>query len=310
MSDAENVRAFGKVAVLLGGDSAEREVSLRSGQAVTKALRNAGVDAHPFDPAHNPLAELKEQGFQRAFNVLHGRGGEDGTIQGALHYLGVPYTGSGVLACALAMDKVKTKQIWQAAGLPVARSVVVRRGEHLAYAKLLAELGGKVMVKPAQEGSSIGMSSADSAQDLERAVALAHEFDEEALLESWLSGPEYTVALLGGKALPAIRLETTHEFYDYDAKYQANDTQYHCPAGLSELEEQALRQLAEAAFRSLSGSGWGRIDVMCDQQGNYRLLEANMVPGMTEKSLVPMAAKAAGMSFEQLVVEILRHSEA
>lgn len=308
MSAALNVQDFGKVAVLLGGDSAEREVSLRSGQAVTKALRNAGVDAHPFDPAHNPLAELKEQGFTRAFNVLHGRGGEDGTIQGALHYLGVPYTGSGVLACALAMDKVKTKQVWQAAGLPVARSVVVRRGEQLAFDKLLAELGGKVMVKPAQEGSSIGMSSADSAAGLEKAVALAHQFDAEALLESWLSGPEYTVAILGETALPAIRLETTHEFYDYDAKYQANDTQYHCPAGLSEVEEKALRQLAEAAFRSLGGKGWGRIDVMCDKQGNYRLLEANMVPGMTEKSLVPMAAKVAGLSFEQLVVEILRHS--
>lgn len=305
-----NVKAFGKVAVLLGGDSAEREVSLRSGQAVTKALRSVGVDAHPFDPAHNPLGELKEQGFQHAFNVLHGRGGEDGTIQGALQYLGVPYTGSGVLACAIAMDKVKTKQIWQAAGLPVARSIVVRRGETLAFGELLAELGGKVMVKPAQEGSSIGMSSADSAAALEKAVALAHQFDDEALLESWLSGPEYTVAILGDKALPAIRLETTHEFYDYDAKYQASDTQYHCPAGLAEVEEQALRQLAESAFRALSGKGWGRIDVMCDKQGNYRLLEANMVPGMTEKSLVPMAAKAAGLSFEQLVVEILRHSEA
>lgn len=308
MSAALNAQDFGKVAVLLGGDSAEREVSLRSGQAVTKALRSAGVDAHPFDPAHNPLAELKEQGFARAFNVLHGRGGEDGTIQGALHYLGVPYTGSGVLACALAMDKVKTKQVWQAAGLPVARSVVVRRGEQLAFDKLLAELGGKVMVKPAQEGSSIGMSSADSAAGLEKAVALAHQFDAEALLESWLSGPEYTVAILGENALPAIRLETTHEFYDYDAKYQASDTQYHCPAGLAEVEEKALRQLAEAAFRSLGGKGWGRIDVMCDKQGNYRLLEANMVPGMTEKSLVPMAAKVAGLSFEQLVVEILRHS--
>ncbi|RUO62484.1 D-alanine--D-alanine ligase [Pseudidiomarina insulisalsae] len=300
---------FGKVAVLLGGDSAEREVSLRSGQAVTKALRNAGVDAHPFDPAHNPLAELKEQGFMRAFNVLHGRGGEDGTIQGALHYLGIPYTGSGVLACALAMDKVKTKQVWQASGLPVAHSTVIRRGTEHNYAELLAELGGKVMVKPAQEGSSIGMSSADSAVALEQAVALAHQFDKEALIESWLPGPEYTVAILGQRALPAIRLETSHEFYDYDAKYQANDTKYHCPAGLAEVEEQALRHLAEAAFRCLSGSGWGRIDVMCDKHGNYRLLEANMVPGMTEKSLVPMAARAEGLSFEQLVVEILRHSE-
>ncbi|WP_411359197.1 D-alanine--D-alanine ligase [Pseudidiomarina salilacus] len=300
---------FGKVAVLMGGDSAEREVSLRSGQAVTKALHEAGVDAHPFDPAHNPLAELKEQGFQRAFNVLHGRGGEDGTIQGALHYLGIPYTGSGVLACALAMDKVKTKQIWQAAGLPVATSRVIRKGQAYDAKHLLEELGGKVMVKPAQEGSSIGMSSAADAAGLTKAIALAHEFDAEALVESWLAGPEYTVAILGDQALPAIRLQTTHEFYDYDAKYQANDTQYHCPAGLSELEEMALRQLAEEAFACLSGKGWGRIDVMCDKFGNFRLLEANMVPGMTEKSLVPMAAKAAGMSFAELVVEILRRCE-
>ncbi len=300
---------FGKVAVLQGGDSAERDVSLRSGAAVVSALRSAGVDAHPFDPAHYPLAELKEQGFARAFNVLHGRGGEDGTIQGALHYLNMPYTGSGVLACALAMDKVKTKQVWQAAGLPVAPSIVARRGQPVQYANLLRELGGKVMVKPAQEGSSIGMSSAASAHELEQALELAFQFDNEVLIESWLSGPEYTVALLGNKALPAIRLETTHEFYDYDAKYQASDTQYHCPAGLSDVEERALQQLAEVAFRGLGGEGWGRIDVMCDKQGHFRLLEANMVPGMTEKSLVPMAAQAQGMSFAQLVVAILRHSE-
>ncbi|RUO74684.1 D-alanine--D-alanine ligase [Pseudidiomarina sediminum] len=300
---------FGKVAVLLGGDSAEREVSLRSGQAVTEALRRAGVDAHPFDPAHNPLSELIEQGFERVFNVLHGRGGEDGTIQGALQYLGLPYTGSGVLASAVAMDKVKTKQIWQACGLPIAQSEVVLRDQPVDFAQLLQQLGGKVMVKPAQEGSSIGVCPAETVAELADAVAQAHTFDREVLVESWLTGPEYTIAILDGKALPVIRLETTHAFYDYEAKYQTGDTLYHCPAGLDNVEEMALRQLAERAFASLAGEGWGRIDVMCDKMGNYRLLEANMVPGMTQTSLVPMAAKAAGMSFEQLVVAILRSSE-
>src|SRR5690554_1625032 len=300
---------FGKVAVLYGGSSAEREVSLRSGQAVLAALQAQGVDAHGVDPAAVSLTALAQQHFDRAFIVLHGRGGEDGTIQGALATLGIPYTGSGVLGCALAMDKVRTKQVWQAAGLPVAASAVIQRGKAVDWQDLLTELGGKVMVKPAQEGSSIGMSSAKSATELEQAVALAHQYDHEALVESWLSGPEYTVAILGDGALPAIRVQSSHEFYDYDAKYQAGDTQYHCPAGLSELEERALEQLALAAFQAVGGSAWGRIDVMCDQQGHFKLLEANMVPGMTAKSLVPMAAKATGMSFEQLVWRILELSE-
>lgn len=300
---------FGKVAVLYGGHSAEREVSLRSGQAVLSALQNQGIDAHGFDPAERPLTALVEEQFSRAFIVLHGRGGEDGTIQGALQYLGVPYTGSGVLGCALAMDKVRTKQVWQAAGLPVAPSAVIRREQVVDWSMLLEELGGKVMVKPAQEGSSIGMSPASNAAELEQAVTLAHQYDQEALVESWLSGPEYTVSIVGDQALPAIRVQSTHEFYDYDAKYQAGDTQYHCPAGLCELEERALEQLAVTAFRAVGGKGWGRVDVMCDKDGNFKLLEANMVPGMTTKSLVPMAAKAVGMSFEQLVMRILELSE-
>ncbi|WP_417665817.1 D-alanine--D-alanine ligase [Pseudidiomarina sp.] len=300
---------FGKVAVLFGGDSAERDVSLRSGQAVLAALQAQGINAHGFDPAEQPLTGLVEQHFDRAFIVLHGRGGEDGTIQGALQYLGVPYTGSGVLGCALAMDKVRTKRVWQSTGLPVAQSAVIVRGKPVDWASMIDELGGKVMVKPAQEGSSIGMSPARNAAELEQAVALAHKYDQEALVESWLSGPEYTVSILGDQALPAIRVQSTHEFYDYDAKYQAGDTQYHCPAGLCELEERALEQLAVSAFRAVGGKGWGRIDVMCDQDGNFKLLEANMVPGMTTKSLVPMAAKAVGMSFEQLVVRILELSE-
>lgn len=303
------VSNFGKVAVLFGGDSAERDVSLRSGQAVLAALTAQGVDAHGFDPAAQPLTELQAQRFDRAFIVLHGRGGEDGSIQGALQYLGIPYTGSHVLGCALAMDKVRTKQVWQAAGLPVAASAVVRRGQAFDWQDLLQELGGKVMVKPAQEGSSIGMSSASNAEQLAAAVALAHRYDSEALVESWLSGPEYTVAIIGTQALPAIRVQSSHEFYDYDAKYQAGDTQYHCPAGLTDLEERALEQLALAAFQAVGGSAWGRIDVMCDQHGHFKLLEANMVPGMTAKSLVPMAAKATGMSFEQLVWRILELSE-
>ncbi|WP_417663771.1 D-alanine--D-alanine ligase [Pseudidiomarina donghaiensis] len=302
-------KSFGKVAVLCGGHSAEREVSLRSGQAVLAALQQQGIDAHAFDPAEQPLTALLSEQFARAFVVLHGRGGEDGTIQGALQYLGIPYTGSGVLGCALAMDKVRTKQVWQAAGLPVAPSAVITRDKAVDWLGLIDELGGKVMVKPAQEGSSIGMSPANSPEELEQAVALAHRYDNEALVESWLSGPEYTVSILGDQALPAIRVQSTHEFYDYDAKYQAGDTQYHCPAGLCELEERALEQLAVTAFRALGGRGWGRIDVMCDKDGNFKLLEANMVPGMTTKSLVPMAAKAVGLSFEQLVLRILEQNE-
>lgn len=302
-------KLFGKVAVLCGGHSAEREVSLRSGQAVLAALQQQSIDAHVFDPAEQPLTALVNEQFARAFIVLHGRGGEDGTIQGALQYLGIPYTGSGVLGCALAMDKVRTKQVWQAAGLPVAPSAVITRDKAVDWQSLIDELGGKVMVKPAQEGSSIGMSPANSAEELERAVALAHRYDNEALVESWLSGPEYTVSILGDQALPAIRVQSTHEFYDYDAKYQAGDTQYHCPAGLCELEERALEQLAVTAFHALGGRGWGRIDVMCDKDGNFKLLEANMVPGMTTKSLVPMAAKAVGLSFEQLVLRILEQNE-
>ncbi|MDX1705235.1 D-alanine--D-alanine ligase [Pseudidiomarina sp.] len=304
------MREPGKVAVLLGGNSAEREVSLRSGTAVLHALQAQGINAQAFDPARRTLTDLVAERFDRAFIVLHGRGGEDGAMQGALQYLNIPYTGSGVLGCALAMDKVRTKQVWQAAGLPVAPSLVVRRdGPAQDIEAMLAELGGKVMVKPAQEGSSIGMSSASTVNQLHAALQLAHQYDAEALVESWLGGAEYTVAILGDEALPSIRLQTTHEFYDYDAKYQATDTQYHCPAGLSPSAEQALQHLAVSAFRALGGRGWGRVDVMCDGEGAFRLLEANMVPGMTAKSLVPMAARARGMSFEQLVLRILELSE-
>ena len=299
--------AFGKVAVMLGGYSAEREVSLKSGMAVLKALVARGIDAHAFDPAAHDLHELIDEGYERVFIALHGRGGEDGSMQGALDVLEMPYTGSGVLGCALAMDKVRCKQIWHALELPTAPWRVVRAAEldSVNSEELIAELGGRVIVKPAREGSSIGMSIADTGQHLESALKHAVQFDEHVLVEKWIEGKEYTVALLDNNALPVIRLETPHEFYDFEAKYQANDTQYHCPAGLSDDDEANLRILAERAFAAIGGSGWGRIDVMRNNAGEWFLLEANTVPGMTEKSLVPMAAKVAGLQFNDLVELIL-----
>lgn len=299
--------AFGKVAVMLGGSSAERDVSLKSGMAVLKGLVARGIDAHAFDPAARNLQELVDEGFERVFIALHGRGGEDGSMQGALDVLGMPYTGSRVLGCALGMDKVRCKHIWQSLGLPTARWRVVTQedlGDVNADA-LLQTLGGRVIVKPAREGSSIGMSSADNGQRLAAALQHAAQFDDDLLVEQWIEGAEYTIALLDGRALPVIRLQTPHEFYDFEAKYQANDTQYHCPAGLGDDEEATLRRLAERAFSAIGGSGWGRIDVMRNTQGEWFLLEANTVPGMTEKSLVPMAAKAQGVSFDELVERIL-----
>lgn len=303
MSRAE----FGKVAVMMGGHSAEREVSLKSGQAILNALQAQGIEAVAFDPAQQPLQALLEQNIDRVFIALHGRGGEDGSMQGALQTLGLPYTGSGILGCALAMDKVRTKQIWQAMGLPVADSVSVspQQRHQIDTQQVMADLGGRVIVKPANEGSSIGMSVANDAEQLATALDIAFQYDQQVLVERWIVGKEYTVGLLAGEALPVIRLQTPHEFYDFAAKYQANDTQYHCPAGLSAEDEQHLQQLAVAAFAGLGCRGWGRIDAMRDEQGNWYLLEANAVPGMTEKSLVPMAAKARGDSFSTLVENIL-----
>jgi D-alanine-D-alanine ligase len=302
-----NAEAFGKVAVMLGGSSAERDVSLKSGMAVLKGLVAKGIDAHAFDPAAHSLQELVDDGYERVFIALHGRGGEDGAMQGALQVLGMPYTGSDVLGCALGMDKVRCKQIWHALGLPTAswRVITQQEIEQVNAEALLLELGGRVIVKPAREGSSIGMSSADSAPRLAAALKHAAQFDDDILVEQWIEGPEYTIGLLDGNALPVIRLQTPHEFYDFEAKYQANDTQYHCPAGLSDEDEAKLRSLAERAFSAIGASGWGRIDVMRSGNGDWFLLEANTVPGMTEKSLVPMAAKAAGLSFNDLVERIL-----
>ena len=301
---------FGKVAVLFGGHSAEREVSLRSGAAVLAGLQRTGVDAHGIDTQGYPLAQLKEEGFERAFIVVHGRGGEDGTLQGALEHLGVPYTGSRVLGAALAMDKIRTKQVWKTMGLPTADFRVVHKDQFKATdaAELLAQFDGPVFVKPANEGSSIGMTKATDAATLTAAVAEAFKFDAEVLIERFIDGDEYTVSILGEQALPAIRLRTTHDFYDYSAKYQSGDTEYLCPCGLSDADEQALGALSVAAFTAVAASGWGRVDLMKDKAGQWWLLEVNTVPGMTETSLVPKSAKVAGLSFEQLVVAVLEQA--
>jgi D-alanine-D-alanine ligase len=299
---------FGKVAVMFGGTSAEREVSLKSGAAVLKALQAQGIDAHAFDPKDQPLSALESQAFDRVFIVLHGRGGEDGTMQGALQLHGIPYTGSGVLGSALAMDKIRCKFLFSAHGLPTAPFRVAQKGEPIDYAAMLAELNGKVMVKPANEGSSIGMSAATTPAELEQALALAFDYDDAVLVEQWINGREFTVSMLDGQALPVIEMRTPRAFYDYEAKYQSNSTEYLCPAPISAEQTASLQQAAMAAFKAVGAKGWGRVDAMLDRDGQFRLLEVNTVPGMTEKSLVPMAARAAGYSFEQLVAKILEQA--
>lgn len=305
-----SVQNFGKVAVLMGGSSAEREVSLRSGQASLEALLNSGVDAIGFDPAQRPLHELKALNIDRALIMLHGRDGEDGTIQGALEFLGIPYSGSGVLGSALAMDKIHTKQIWQAVGIASANYCVVDKSSFDAGScdAIMNELGGIVMVKPAREGSSIGMAKVTSANNLATAITTAFQYDEQVLLEQYIEGNEYTVALLQGRALPSIKMSTPNVFYDYAAKYQDRTTEYFCPSGLSDSQEQQIQSLALRAFKALSASGWGRIDAMCDQNGQFYLLELNTIPGMTATSLVPKAAKVAGLSFEELVCAVVATS--
>jgi len=299
---------IGKVAVMFGGTSAERDVSLRSGAAVLKALQNQGIDAHAFDPKEQDIAELKTLGFTRVFIVLHGRGGEDGTMQGALQLAGLPYTGSGVLGSALAMDKIRCKFLFSAHGLPTAPFVVAVKGEAIDHSAVIAKLNGKVMVKPANEGSSIGMSAATNADELKTALELAFQYDEAVLVEQWIQGREFTVSMLDGQALPVIEMRTPRAFYDYEAKYQSNSTEYLCPAPLNAEQTTLLQQAATAAFKAVDAKVWGRVDAMMDEAGNFYLLEVNTVPGMTEKSLVPMAAKAAGYSFEQLVRKVLEQS--
>ncbi|GKW31674.1 D-alanine--D-alanine ligase [Pectobacterium versatile] len=299
-----------KVAVLLGGTSAEREVSLLSGQAVLAGLKEAGINAHAVDTRDVSVTTLKEEGFTKIFIALHGRGGEDGTLQGVLEFLGLPYTGSGVMASALTMDKLRTKQVWQAVGLPVSPYVALDRRQYLETAAnaLLAKfthLGLPLIVKPSREGSSVGMSKVNTLSELPAALEEAFRHDDDILVEKWLSGPEYTVAILGDEVLPSIRIQPAGTFYDYEAKYLSDDTQYFCPSGLPDEQEQALAGLAMAAYRAVGCSGWGRVDFMLDSDGAFYLLEVNTSPGMTSHSLVPMAARQRGLTFSQLVVKIL-----
>lgn len=302
-ADQAVIERFGRVAVLYGGTSAEREISLRSGRAIIDALREAGVATIPVDVEENPLQQLQQLSVDRAFIALHGPGGEDGKIQALLEWLKLPYTGSGIAASALCMDKLRTKQLWRGVGLATPEYHVL--SEKTDWSSVMHELGGVVMVKPCHEGSSIGMAKVDSAAELEQAFAVAAKYDRVVLAERYIQGAEYTVAILNQKALPPIKLETHHQFYDFSAKYQANDTRYICPCGLSPERETRLQELAVAAFNAVGASGWGRVDVMADDSGNFYLLELNTVPGMTDHSLVPMAAKAAGYSFNDLVLAIL-----
>ena len=294
---------FGKVAVLMGGKSAERAVSLKSGGMVLAALRASGIDAHAFDPSERGLEALISERFARAFIALHGRFGEDGVVQGALEYLGLPYTGSGVLASALAMDKLRTKQVWQACGLPTPPfELLSARTDFRAAAE---RLGLPIMVKPATEGSSIGMSKVRAAADLEEAFALAVNYDRVVIAEKFIEGTELTAGILGREPLPLIRLETTRDFYDYEAKYVRDDTRYIVPCGLPAAKEAEVQQLCLKAFDALGCRGWGRVDLMMDAAGNPYLLEVNTSPGMTDHSLVPMAARAVGLTYEKLCVKIL-----
>jgi len=307
----KNMQNFGKVAVLLGGRSAEREISLNSGAAVLAALQKSGVDAHPFDPAVQNLQSLRDEGFDRAFIALHGRYGEDGTVQGALELMNLPYTGSGVLASALAMDKWRTKLVWQAVGLPIPGYEMLE--QHSDFAAVAQRLGLPLFVKPANEGSSVGISKVKQASELRAAYQEAAKYDPLVLAEAFIGGGEYTVAILGEQALPVIKIEPANEFYDYEAKYLRDDTRYLCPSGLSKDREAEMQRLALQGFAVIGGSGWGRVDFLVDGQldkaGQPYLLEINTVPGMTDHSLVPMAARQAGMSFEQLVLRILELAE-
>jgi len=295
--------SLGKVAVLFGGRSAEREVSLKSGAAVLAALLRSGVDAHAFDPATRNLQALIDEGFDRAFIALHGRFGEDGTVQGALELLGVPYTGSGVLASSLGMDKWRSKLVWQAGGLPVPEFLIV--DENSDSAEVVEKLGLPLFVKPANEGSSVGISKVKSVDDLSAAYQNAAKHDKLVIAERFIGGGEFTVAILGDQALPLIKIEPANEFYDFEAKYLRDDTRYLCPSGLDAGLEAQMQHLAKQAFALIGGQGWGRIDFLMSEDGQPYVLEANTSPGMTDHSLVPMAARVAGIGFEELVLRVL-----
>lgn len=295
-----SARSYGRVAVLMGGTSAEREISLMSGKPVLESLVKSGVDAHAFDPAERALGELKQ--FDRAFIILHGRGGEDGTVQGALELMDVPYTGSGVLASALCMDKWRTKLVWQAAGVPIADYVLL--DERSDFAAVAAQLGLPIFVKPANEGSSIGITKVKRAEDLRDAYHAAARYDALVIAERFIQGAEVHFPILGERILPSIRIEPATEFYDYDAKYFRDDTRYHCPGLPAETERQLHEQIFHA-FQVLGCRGWGRMDLIVDRAGKPFFLEMNTVPGMTSHSLVPMAARTANISFDDLVLRIL-----
>jgi D-alanine-D-alanine ligase len=288
----------------MGGRSAEREISLMSGNGVLKALRAKGVDAHPFDPAQRDLFDLKREGFARCFIALHGRGGEDGTLQGALEMLGIPYTGSGVLGSAIGMDKWRTKMIWVANDLPTPRYRILNSGDD--WKAVARELGLPLIVKPANEGSTLGLTKVSTVEQLPAAYELAaRKFRDTALAEQFIDGPEYTAAVLGSEALPLIRIEAPGGNYDYQNKYFTDNTKYHCPCGLPAKKEDELKALTLQAFRTVGCSGWGRIDIMLDASQRPWLLEVNTIPGMTDHSLVPMAARAAGISYDELCMRIL-----
>lgn len=304
-STAHLLQQFGKVAVMFGGASAERAVSLNSGQAVLNALISEGVDAHKFDPKEQSITELLTQKFDRVFIVLHGRGGEDGSLQGALDLFGLPYTGSSQQGSALAMDKVRSKYLFVGAQLPTAPFEVAIENNLFDAQSIITKLGGKVMVKPANEGSSIGMAQASSASELEHAINNAFKYDHEVLIEQWITGQEVTVSIINGEALPLVEMRTPHQFYDYDAKYTSDDTEYICPAPMPDALTKQIQQLAVEAFALIGCKGWGRVDFLIDQNGKPNILEVNTVPGMTKTSLVPKAAKVNGVEFEQLVIDIL-----
>ena len=305
--DAGHAARFGKVAVLFGGASNEREISIMSGTGVLKALQSKGVDAHAFDPAARDLADLKHEGYARCFIALHGRGGEDGTIQGALQVLGMPYTGSGVLGSAIGMDKWRTKMIWLANQIPTPRYCILDGSEKSD--DVARDLGLPLIVKPANEGSTLGLTKLTNPARLHAAYELAaKQYNDIALAEQFIDGPEYTAAVLGDTVLPLIRIEAPAGNYDYQNKYFTNDTRYICPCGLPPEPEQALKALVLKAFRLAGCSGWGRVDFMMDKKGNPWLLEVNTSPGMTGHSLVPIAAKVAGISYEDLCVKILEQT--
>lgn len=302
----ESPADFGKVAVIMGGSAAEREISIKSGTAVLQALQRKGVNVTGVDVTDDLIQPLLKQEYDRVFNIIHGRGGEDGVLQGVLEAMQIPYTGSGVMASALSMDKLRTKLCWQGQGLTTPAWYLLRAEEDIE--KCIKKLSFPMIVKPALEGSSIGMSKASNRDELIIAWRLAAKYQCDVYSESWVEGKEYTVGVLADEALPVIRLETPNVFYDYDAKYFSDSTQYHCPSGLGEVKEKALQELAVAACEVINVNGWGRVDVFIDKSGQSQLIEVNTVPGMTDHSLVPMAARANGIEFDELVWRILETS--